>query len=127
MASSLVAGTLFIGAPAEARDPLFSKPWTFKVRGNPVALNRAALVWQMKHAGAIGSKGGSSGAGIGEGGGGLMVPHTAANYSVVTVIMGDGAAGDIDIGTTQDSIGDQTAESNIVTSVGGNATLEHQP
>ena len=120
------AAALLAPHAAEAKDPLFGEPWNFKVRNNPVALNRALVIQQMKNGRLSGT--GSRGAAAGGGnGGGIMTPNVAANYSVITVLMGDGAVGDIDIGTQQDSVGDQSAESTSAVSLGGDATIEAQP
>ena len=121
----LVSAVIVLGVgPAAAKDPLFGTPWNFKVRNNPAALSRALVVQQMKQ----GTLAGTGGAGQAAGGsGGMMTPNVAANYSVVTVLMGDGAVGDIDIGTQQDSVGDQTAKSASAVSLGGDATLGVQP
>jgi hypothetical protein len=124
LGGSLIAGAMLamtaIG-PAAAKDPLFSDRWSFKVRGNPHALARAALLRQIKL-----NQGNNSGTGSGGGAGssGVMTPNVAANYSIVTAIMGEGAVGQILVDTNQDSIGDQTARTTSAFSIGGNATTE---
>lgn len=98
-------------AAGEAKEVLFGKPWSYNVRNSTTAASKAMMRWQVDRASGSALGGTAAGAGAGVPGAGAT-----ANYSAITVILDDGSVGHVQIGTDQDSMGNQTATS--LTAVG---------
>src|SRR3546814_11598988 len=76
-------------------------------------MSRAAMIWQAEQAdqqSAAATAGGAAVGGIGAGGTGAGGFGSTVNYSIITVVLDDGATGDVDVLTHQDSVGDQSAQ-----------------
>lgn len=104
----------FLASPALA-DALHGRSWDYNVRNNPTATGKAAMMWQAERAdGAAGAtSGGGAGSGVPSAGAG-----STANNSVITIIIDNGATGNITIGTDQESEGNQSSEVVTVTETG---------
>lgn len=107
----LVATAPFAGLSAAE---LHGRAWNYNVRGSSSAMSRAAMIWQAEQRAnqqsAAGTTGGAAVGGIGAGGSGAGGFGSTANYSIITVVLDDGATGDVDVLTHQDSVGDQSAQ-----------------
>lgn len=96
---------------------LHGRAWNYNVRGSSSATSRAAMIWQAEQQANQQSASGSGSAGtaaavggVGAGGSGAGGFGSTANYSIITVVLDDGATGDVNVLTHQDSVGDQSAQ-----------------
>lgn len=113
----LMAATPIAGLSA---GELHGRAWDYNVRGSSSAMSRAAMIWQAEQqasqqsasgsAGTAAAVGGVGAGGSGAGGSGAGGFGSTANYSIITVVLDDGATGDVDVLTHQDSVGDQSAQ-----------------
>ena len=112
VALALALGLL--ASPAFA-DPLHGRSWDYNVRNSQTATGKAAMMWQAERADAAagGASGGGAGSGVPSAGAG-----STANNSIITIIIDNGATGNITIGTDQESEGNQSSEVITVTETG---------
>ncbi len=116
LATAIVAAATFLCiiavATAFAGEPLHGRAWDYNVRGSSAGMNRAAMIWQAERAdqAQAGTAAALPAAGIGAGASGTGGFGSTANYSIITVVLDDGASGQVNVNTEQDSVGDQTAQ-----------------